>query len=160
MSASLSNDLTVQSTANSTIGHLVVSSGMFLEPSMVVGASNAAAVSATMGAAMNNGGGGGGGGGSATLPRAESTLFRAGQQLQQQQSITLNPNQNVWMNTLSKKSTMANTWSAAQQQQMNSASSSASRYNLAAAAAATADSNYQLQQQLQQLQIRFFKGRV
>lgn len=133
---------------------------MFLEPTMVNLNNPNPGVSGT---SIGGGGLGGFNGSSATLPRAESTLFRgsgggaSGGQLQHQQSIPLNSNPNVWMNTLSKKSTVGSSaWSATQQ-------NSASRYNLAAAsAAATAsgqvDSNFQLQQQLQQLQIRFFKG--
>lgn len=122
-----------------------MSSGMFLEPSMVGLNSNQ---SGGVGGGVNGPGGPGGGGGlnggASTLPRAESTLFRASQQLQTQQSISLNPNPNVWMNTLSKKSTVVSAaWSAQQQ--------SSSRYNLA-----QVDNNLQLQ--LQNLQTRFFKG--
>lgn len=139
------NDQTIQS-SNSTIGHLVLSSGMFLEPSMVGMNTNhtsqpAGGVNGGSAAVVNSG--------ASTLPRAESTLFRAGQQLQQQQSMSLNANPNVWMNTLSKKNSTAVGSLVMQQQQ------SSSRYNLA-----QIDANIQIQQQLQQLQIRFFKGEL
>ena len=114
---------------------------MFLEPSLVgIGASGAA----------NNGSNAA----ASTLPRAESTLFRM-QNQQQQQSLAINPNPGVWMNTLSKKNS-ALTGSLNlpySQTQSQMAVGSSSRYNLA-----QVDANLQLQQQIQQLQIRFFKG--
>lgn len=117
---------------NSTIRHLVASSGVFLEPSMVgLNSANSGSNGAT-----------------SSLPRVESTLFRA-QQPQQQQMMALNPNPNVWMNTLSKKNSSSLNLPYSQ---ANMASSS--KYN-----STQIDANLQLQQQLQQLQMKFFKGK-